>query len=194
MKYLLSFLTLSILLSACCKDHSDIIPGQDFIPDEVLEAIKANGQIIYEGFCPPALDGKYRMSPTVLVISNFDDPYPPGKLFVDITITFSGFNPDELTLKVKVEEGGLIQGEGFGSFISGCGDNFTVYVKVDSKDAKGHELLHADVYSGTLEAGGIRNLQRSFFMIDDKGDPNGEYIENGQGRLAKDDDGFSEKI
>ena len=98
-----------------------------------------------------------------------------------------------MTIKVTLKEGGLT-GEGFGSFISGQGDNFTVYVKVDATDARGHELLQTEIYSGTLEANGIRNLQRSLFMVDDKGDPNNEYIDNGQGRLAKDEDGFSEKI
>ncbi len=87
-----------------------------------------------------------------------------------------------------------MEGDGFGSFISGQGNNFTVYVKIDAEDTKGHKLLQTEVYSGTLEQGGIRNLQRSLFMIDDKGDPNGEYIENGQGRLVEDGDGFSEKI
>jgi hypothetical protein len=195
MKYLILLLPLAILFGACCKDHSDIIPGQNFIPNDILKAIEDNGQIIYNGYNPPALEGKYRMSPSILVKSNFEDPYFPGHQFVDGILEFSGFNPDDLTLKIRITEGaGAIEGEGFGSFISGEGNNFTVFVKVESTDSNGHEVLHADVYSGTLEPTGIRNLQRSFFMINDYGDPNSEYIENGQGRLAKDDDGFSEKI
>lgn len=193
MKYLLSFLTISILLSACCRDHSDIIPGQNFIPKDILQAIEDNGQVIYNGFTPPALEGSYLMSVSVLVSSNFFDFALPGTLLPDAEITFFDFNPNDLTIKVKIKEGG-ITGEGFGSFISGQGDNFTVYVKVEATDDSGHTLLQTDVYSGTLEANGIRNLQRSAFVVDDKGDPNDEYIENGQGRLAKDQDGFSEKI
>ena len=67
-------------------------------------------------------------------------------------------------------------------------------MRIDTKDSSGHEFLQTDVYSGTLEPDGIRNLQRSVFMVDDKGDPNDDYIENGQGRLVKDGDGFSERI
>ncbi len=193
MKNLFGFLLCALLLSSCCKDYSDLIPGQDFIPNDVLKAIEDNGHIIYDGYTPPALDGKYLMSPSVLVSSNFDDPYLPGHLFVDGVIEFSDFDPQALTLKVTIAEGGL-QGVGYGSFISGNGNNFTVYVKVEAKDLSGHELLQTEVYSGTLEPGGIRNLQRSLFMVDDHGDPNDEYIGNGQGRLAKDSDGFSEKI
>lgn len=194
MKYLISFLTLIFLLSACCKDHSDIIPGQDFIPDDILKAIEDNGQVIYKGFNPPALEGKYFMSPVVLVSSNFDDPLQPGFQFVDAVIGFLDFNPNKLTIKVTVDEAGITDGEGYGSFISGEGNNFTVYVKVESKDTNGHKVIHADVYSGTIEPSGIRNLQRSYFMIDDKGDPNNDYIEIGQGRLAVDQDGFSEQL
>lgn len=193
MKYILSVLTCAILFSACCKDHSDIIPGQNFIPEDILQAIEDNGQAIYNGYTPPALEGKFRMSPSVLVSSNFNDPYAPGHLFVDSEVEFSDFNPNDLTIKVTITEG-FLTGEGYGSFISGSGNNFTVYVKVDAVDGSGHRLLQTEVYSGTLEPNGIRNLQRSLFMVDDHGDPNDEYIANGQGRLAEDQDGFSEKI
>ena len=193
MKYILSSLVIAILLSSCCKDHSDLIPGQNFIPKDILQAIEDNGQVIYNGYTPPALEGKFRMSPSVLVSSNLNDPDFPGHLFVDTEIEFSDFNPSDLTIKVTVKEGPLL-GKGFGSFISGEGNNFTVYVKVENVDASGHQLLQTEVYSGTLEPGGIRNLQRSLFMVDDHGDPNNEYIENGHGRLAEDQDGFSEKF
>jgi hypothetical protein len=194
MKYLILSLSLAVLFGACCKDHSDIIPGQNFIPEDVLKAIEDNGQVIYKGFNPPDLPGKYLMSPAVLVSSNFPDNASPGDRFVDAIIEFYDYNPSDLTLKVRIEEIGESTGEGFGSFISGNGNNFTVYVKVETEDTQGHKFLQTDVYSGTLESGGIRDLQRSGFMVDDKGDPNNEYIENGQGRLAEDGDGFSEKI
>ena len=194
MKQLIPFLAIALLFSACCKDHSELIPGQDFIPDNVLRAIEENGQTIYKGFNPPALEGKYLMAPAILVRSNFDDPYLPGHAFLNATMGFSDYDPGKLTLKVTVSEGSASTGEGYGSFITGSGNNFTVYVKVESTDAEGHTVLHADVYSGTVEAGGIRNLQRSYFMIDDNGDPNDRYIEIGNGRLAEDQDGFSQKI
>lgn len=194
MNHLFFFLSLSILIGGCCKDHSDIVPGQDFIPDEILEAIEENGQVIYEGFDPPALEGKYLLSPSILQHSNFDDLYVPGHQFFDVIVEFREFNPNDLTIKVSISDGGTITGEGFGSFVSGDGDNFTVYVKLDLEDSFGHKLLQADVYSGTLEPDGIRNFQRSLFMIDDFGDPSEMYIENGHGRLFEDGDGFSEEI
>ena len=193
MKNLFFFLLISTLLGACCKDYSDMIPGQDFIPADVLQAIEDNGQVIYTGYAPPTLEGEFLMAVPVLVSSNFADPYFPGHIFNNATIEFSEFNAEKLTLKVNITEGTLT-GVGYGSFISGQGDDFTVYVKVEATDAKGVKLLQTEVYSGTLEAGGIRNLQRSVFMVNDGGDPNDEYIGNGQGRLAEDSDKFSEKI
>ncbi len=192
-KYL-PLLLLAFLVNSCCKDHSDIIPGQNFIPADILDQIVENGQVIYEGFNPPVLNGKYLMSVATLVSSNFSDQLSPGDTFVDAIIEFSKFNANSLTLEVAIEEVGVLKGDGFGSFISGEGDNFTIYVRIDSKDTLGHEFLQADVYSGTMDDNGIIDLQRSVFMIDDKGDPNGGYIENGQGRLIIDGDGFSPKI
>jgi hypothetical protein len=193
MKKILYSLMLASLLSACCDDHSELIPGQNFIPKDILDEIRNNGQIIYEGYNPPALSGRFLMSPVILVSSNFDDFAQPGYQFNDAIIEFSDFDPNTLTLKVSFTESST-SGEGKGSFISGQGNNFTVYVRIDTKDSQGHEFLQTDVYSGTLEPGGIRNLQRSVFMVDDKGDPNDDYIENGQGRLVRDGDGFSERL
>jgi len=193
MKNLFGFLLLSFLLASCCKDYADLIPGQDFIPSDVLKAIEDNGQIIYNGYTPPKIEGKYLISPLVLVSSNFDELALPGYLLPDYIVEFYDFDPNNLTIRVNTEHAGN-KGIGFGGFVSGQSNDFTVYVKVESTDSYGHKVLITEVYSGTLEAGNIRNLQLSAFMVDDRGDPNGEYIENGQGRLAKDNDGISEKI
>ena len=195
MKKFLPLIFLAFLLNSCCKDHSDVIPGQNFIPDDILEEIRNNGQVIHEGFNPPKLKGKYLMSIQTLVSSNFPDAFTPGHTFVDLTLEFLNFNTNSLTLTVKIEEGGqLLVGGGKGSFISGEGNDFTIFVENKAKDDSGHELIQAEVYSGTLDANGIINLQRSLFMINDNGDPAGKYIENGQGRLIIDGDGYSEKI
>ncbi|MGD1891896.1 MAG: hypothetical protein ACFB15_15065 [Cyclobacteriaceae bacterium] len=192
MKHLLILLAVAVLLASCHEDHSDLIPGQDFIPDEILEEIKANGQPIFEGLNPPDVTGRYRVSPMELVSSNFTDNNRPA-FFFDEIVDFNGLNQGELTLEVASENGGTL-GEGFGSFISGSGQKFTIYVRIDRIDEKGHMTLDTRLYSGTLTDGGIVNLYTSFFMIDDGGDPDGDSIENGQGRLFKDGNGFSEKM
>jgi hypothetical protein len=193
MKNLFCLVLLSFCLGSCCKDYSELIPGQDFIPAHVLKAIEDNGQTIHAGYTPPVLEGKFHLTPNVLMSSNFDDLFSPGFVFADYFVEFYDFDPNTLTIRVNTKQ--LDQnGIGYGGFVSGQGNNFTVYVKVESTDSDGHTVLITEVLSGALEAGGIRNLQHSVFMVDDRGDPQIKYIENGEGRLFADGDQFSEKI
>ncbi|MEQ9442222.1 MAG: hypothetical protein RIG62_24485 [Cyclobacteriaceae bacterium] len=192
MKNLIVFIAPALLLASCYEDHSDIIPGQDFIPDEILAKIEENGQPIFEGLTPPKVEGIFKSEPYVLVSSNFDDSYAYGDQFGSLVTEFTEFNRKSLTLKVNIEQGGSA-GEGYGSFISGLDDNFTIYVKVN-RDYGEISTIEARVYSGTLTENGIYNLYVSIFMIDDGDDPADNLIEVGQGRLFEDEDGFSEKV
>ncbi|MEM9829610.1 MAG: hypothetical protein AAF944_03180 [Bacteroidota bacterium] len=193
MKNLAVLFIIVAICTSCYEDHSDLIPGQDFIPEEILEEIKANGQPIFEGLNPPDISGRYQVSPQILVSSNFEDPLDPGFVFANKFIEFRNLDRSTLKLEVDIEEADN-EGTGFGSFISGEGNNFTVFVRIDRTDSDDHTLLSAEVISGTLTENGIVNLHNSLFMIEDNGDPNNRYIENGHGRLLRDQDGFSEKI
>lgn len=192
MRNLLIFLLVTFVASACYEDHSEVIPGQDFIPDDILEKIRENGQPIFEGLNPPDVSGKYRISPLDLISSNFPDNRAPER-FADEIVEFTAYNEKELTLKVSLE-GARSTGEGFGSFISGSGQNFTIYVRIDRTRDNGLSTIETRLYSGTLEENGISNLYTSVFMVNDGGDPENDLIENGQGRLFRDENGFSEKI
>lgn len=192
MKNIFLFLLAALLFQSCCKDHSNIIPGQNFIPDDILHAISDNGQVIYEGYQPVDISGRYLMSPALLVSSNFDDSFSPGHSFSDLIIEFYDVNASTLTCKVKIEEGGE-PGVSYDAFISGQGNDFTLYAKIQ-QDYDDVTALQTEIYSGTIEAGGIRNLQRSLFMVDNKGNPNQDILGNGQGRLAEDGDHFSERF
>lgn len=188
MQKILFILAIILVLQSCCKDHSEVIPGQDFISDEILQEIQDNGQPIYEGYNPPKLDGTYIISPLTKISSNFPDNN--SSTYADKFVRFFDFNPNKLTLKVSQEQGGS-KGKGFGSFISGEGDSFTVYVKIENEDDRGVEYITTQVYSGIVTENGITDMTSSVFMIDDAGDPNNEYIENGQGRTFIDGDYFS---
>lgn len=192
MKQITFFILSIFILSGCCKDHSDVIPGQNFISDEILENIRDNGQPIYEGYNPPLLEGTYRIAPLEKISSTFNDINAPLS-FGDEVVTFYDYDEKNLTLKVSTEQGGS-KGRGFGSFISGEGNIFTIYVKLDKEDDKGVNYVNTKVYSGEVTENGISDLTTSIFMIDDAGDPNNEYIENGQGRTFIDGNYFSEKM
>lgn len=191
MKNIITFLAIAFLFSACYDDHSEVIPGQDFIPDEILAEIRENGQPIFEGLNPPDVSGRYRISPLELVSSNFPDNIDPDN-FADENVEFLEIEFKSLTLEVKSEQAG-IEGEGYGSFISGQVNNFTIYVRIE-QDRDDYSTLLTSVYSGTLTENGISNLYTSIFMINDGGDPDNDLIEIGQGRLFKDGDGFSPKV
>lgn len=193
MKNLFIFSLLIIVFTACYEDHSEVIPGQDFIPDDILTKIQDNGQVLYEGLNPPELEGKFVMSPYVLRSSNIPDDFDAGTEFGRKTIEFTDFDPESLRLAVTLEQGGSV-GEGYESFIAGTGDNFTVYVRVERTDENGNKRLLTEVYSGRLTGSGIFDMTSSIFMIDDFGDPEDNVIEIGQGRLFADQDGFSERL
>ncbi len=192
MKKLFIYLSIILCLSACCKDQSEVIPGQDFIPDEILAEIEDNGQPIHEGFNPPNLSGSYLISPLILVESNFPDSNTSGS-FADERITFYDFDENDLTIKVDYTQASS-SGQGLGSFVSGEGNNFTVYVELNAERTDGTTYLLTKVISGTLQENGIQDVSLSVFMIDDNGDPNDVLIENGQGRRFKDGNDFSDKI
>jgi hypothetical protein len=168
-------------------------PNDEGVPDiitpEDLEAIEELGLEIYEGKTPPDVTGTYFISPLILVKSNFADGYKPGDRFSDKTLTFSE-QKNDLSIKVDYTQGGS-QGTGLGSFISGKDNKFTVYVPIESTNGYGTCYM-IQVYSGEIEPGGIRNCQFALIMKDKNGVPN--VINNGQGRLFKDGDGFSERI
>ncbi|MCB0540735.1 MAG: hypothetical protein KDE33_24680 [Bacteroidetes bacterium] len=194
-KYSISTLMGMIILlsiASCCKE--EMTPPVNPIPPEVLKQIEANGQVLHQGTNPPNINGKYLLSPAVLVRSNFDDDLFVGYTFVDNIITFSGWKKGSSDITIQVEEVDHLIGTAMGSYISGSGNDFTVYVLIDLKDNDNHTVKTTHVFSGTIIKDGINNLQLSIFMVDDNGDPNDKYIENGQGRLVEDEDGFSEKI
>ncbi|MEM9680156.1 MAG: hypothetical protein AAF901_07510, partial [Bacteroidota bacterium] len=71
------------------------------------------------------------------------------------------------------------------------GQQFTVFVKMNSQIG-GFPVDSAVAISGTITANGINNVIVAFLMIDDRGDPQDVYIvENNQGRVFTDGDGFS---
>jgi len=164
--------------------------SEEIIPYDILEAIKELGLEIHGGINPPQIGGSYLISPVIRVKSNFTD-YSSN--FADIYMTFSEQNNTNLTVKVDYTQIGN-QATGLGAFIRGEGNKFTVYVPVLWTSTSGYTCDLLEVYSGEIEEGGIRNWQQVLIMKDDHGDPANEWIENGQGRLFKDGNGFSERI
>lgn len=97
-------------------------------------------------------------------------------------------------MEVKFDDGYSIA-DGLGSFIAGSNNSFTVFTESIAVDNEYNDTAKTViVYSGTLSESGINNFYIAVFMVDNFGNPNGHWIDNGAGRVIKDSDGFSEII
>ncbi len=190
---LLSILALTFGCSSDDDNGSNEFDGslesiENFFTPELVAALEDLGFNINTGNTPPDVEGEYFISPVILTASNVPSDNI-GAVFADYTASFSNQNNGSLTIDF-MGEGGNQSDIGNGSFVAGDGNEFTVLLKLTSQIGS-IPVDTAFAISGTLTEDGIENLQNAVLMLDDKGDPEGVYIENNQGRLLSDSDGFS---
>jgi len=116
-----------------------------------------------------------------------------GRAFSSAFLTFSDQDNEALTLNLLRSADVGNEAEGAGSFISGSGNNFTVFFRTDVVEPSGHIYEATETYSGTVTPIGIIDLEVAFFVIDDGGDPAGDIIPVDTGRLLSDSDLVSEQ-
>ncbi len=161
----------------------------DLVPQYIIDEMDSLGMQINGGANPPAVTGSFTASPFVLLASNRPSDYP-GMPFQDLRIAF--FNQDDTDLTVEVDyQNGPVKGEGLGSFIVGDGSSFTVFVELNVTINEDDRAKAVMVFSGKMSSGGIEDFYYANFMINNYGNPSGYFIEEGEGRVAYDTDGFS---
>jgi hypothetical protein len=193
--YLLAFFV--FLLMTCEKEDASPQVDEngltreitDLVPAEILEEMIALGMPINGGINPPVLNATYLGSPFILISSNRPGDYA-GQLFSDYQVTFSGQKNNDLTIMVDYLSGPE-SGTGIGSFIVGEGCKFSVFVEINSFHTGGTTAKFVHVISGSLVNNGIEDMYFANFMIDNNGNSQGIWIENGEGRIIHDQDGFS---
>jgi hypothetical protein len=163
------------------------------IPREYLEYFLRLGIEINNGRNPPDIEGTY-LAATLRLVNNTS---AQGKNIAeqwDMYVTFSGQNDTRLTIDanytMQTEEEPMSSGGA--SVITGEGNKFTVFME-GTRVESGYTAETVEVYSGEITGTGIKNFQWAVFMVDNKGDPLGHWIENGAGYFKRDSDGFSEK-
>jgi hypothetical protein len=168
----------------------------NIVPKDVQDEMEDLGISLNGGGNPPNIAGSFLMSPLILVETTIPNDFELGHLFSDVYFRFSEQDNNNLTIKFEYVFNSEEQssGEGTGAFITGSGNDFSVFVENLQTDEHGHRSRNVQVYSGTVTSSGIRDLYMAIFMIDDGGDPDDNLIENGQGRLFYDSDRFSERI
>ncbi|QAA82274.1 hypothetical protein EI546_11330 [Aequorivita sp. H23M31] len=201
MKKSLSLLMiLSLVLFVSCSKDDDNKAGEfdgsqdsvaEFLGADLLETLLDLGLIINTGNTPPNIAGEFLMAPVILQKSNVQGDYP-GMSFPDYQMKFMnqiGLNVDFSGFHTT----GVQRDIGDGSFISGSGKGFTVFL-ITETDISGYKADTAMVISGTMTEDGIKDVQFALFMKDNHGNPGGVFIDNQKGRIIIDGDGLCEKI
>ena len=200
---ILAGLSLILFIAACRKDKvpepfqkkveenglTDDI--NDLVPPEVLEEMENLGMPVNRGGTPPALNGVYLGSKFILKNSNIATDFI-GFRYPDFKVQFSNFNQFNLSVQLDYTNK-FEKGTGLGAFIVGSGDKFSVFAEVISKKET-EEASFAYVLSGSVVNDTIKDLHVDNFMLDNYGNPEEVWINNGQGRILYDQDGDSEPI
>lgn len=190
-----SFLALCILCTSIsfiffsCDEKLELSKEiKNIVPDSTLTKIIELGMPIFKGSKPTNLVNYYLASPFILKESNIPADYT-GKSFSDYSFHLYDQDNENLSIKLDYYNGGE-EGSGLGGFISGNGDDFSVFIKVHSTYKGGQaDLIH--IISGTMTDGGIKDLYFANFMLNNYGNAGGVWIENEQGRIIYDSDGMS---
>lgn len=177
--------------------EDDII---DFITQDAYNSLLELGVPINTGGNPPNVEGAFRMDPNVLERSNVEgETFEIGDLFADTKYYFSNQDLEDLSIGYYTEtiddQGNIIStASGVKSFISGSGNKFTIIVRTEgaSQGSSGPvNFVNGVVVSGTLNTDGVQDMKYAFVIIEKTGDVNDEFIDEGEGRLFRDEDGFS---
>lgn len=196
----LKFIALSVVLMSTfsCSKDDDSNPQEtedirqlveNFVTPDLIATLQQLGYTFRDGDEQPDINGTFFYSNHVLTATNIEDDSPIGTAFATSTFTFSNLNPESRTFGFVGTDG---SGSSFGNvtdtFYSGTGTNFSAYVKftVTSDDETVIVLL---AISGTVTENGIENAEDAIIMLDNNGNPNDTFIDNGKGRLFVDEDG-----
>lgn len=180
-----------ILLTSCeKKEELDLSKDiKNIVPDTTLNKIINLGMFVNKGTKPPKITNIYKAAPFILKATNVPNDWNLGTAFADYKFKLYDQDNDKLSIKLDYI-GGPETGTGIGGFISGDGDNFSVFVKVHAVNSGSPcEMLH--IISGTITAEGIKDFYFANFMIEDYGDPKNVWMAEENGRVFYDSDGVS---
>ena len=176
-----------------CKNDDGAYEGlnkniQDIVPEEILNSMIEMGMPVNRGNAPPILEGSYIASPFVLKKSNIENDNT-GRQFSDFL--FKLYNQNNSNQSIHFDYiNGPEKGTGYGGFVAGSDNSFTVFLSVEST-VNGNVAQVLFVLSGEMGSEGITNFYYANFMVDNGGNPGGYFIGDGKGRIIYDSDGLS---
>jgi hypothetical protein len=172
----------------------------EIVPPETLDKLQELGIEINGGNTPPDIEGTYLANPLVLV-KNMASTQIAEQW--DMYVTFSNQNNTSLTVNADYtmkSQGAwwttqTMSASGPGSFIVGEGNKFTVFVDGRRSSSASRVTGNTvEIFSGEISSEGIKNYHWAVIMVDDNGDPDNVWIDNGDCYMKKDSDGFSERV
>ena len=164
------------------------------IPEDIRKEIEPYIPL-YEGKNPPNINGTYLIEPKELVYDSGDSYKPGFDKFFPSYIKFSNQNPNNNTLDCQQKE--FYEGkrygesEGKGVYISGEGNNFTVYFDSTGEsffDEYSVVTKEADIISGKKTDDGIKDIRHVLIMLEKGSDPKNKVMKVGKFRVFKDGD------
>lgn len=143
---------------------------------------------IYYGNEPPVVEGAYWADLiTVYCQDEGHGGYSPGTVMTPEIYKFYNQNliSNRIDVKNKTTTGSSYE-EGSGYYISGKGNDFTIYANLEG-ESRGIRTVTSVIISGTVATGGIKNFYHAFIMQEKGPDPNHYLMEEGVFRVFKDD-------
>ena len=171
---------------------------EQVVPDSIRDRMDPYIPI-YEGNNPPAVEGVFLIDPAEIVYDTTNNYNAGDQGFTPIYLKFSNQSITQNTIDYEekdVNNAGKIVSEssGPGAFISGEGDNFSVFFStsgVSHRDTYDISYKTSLVISGTKTSSGIKDIRYAFVMVDKKNDKEHDIMDVGEFRVFKDTDGLA---
>lgn len=171
---------------------------EQVVPDSIRDRMDPYIPI-YEGNNPPAVEGVFLIDPAEIVYDTTNNYNAGDQGFTPVYLKFSNQSITQNTIDYEekdVNSAGKIVSEssGPGAFISGEGDNFSVFFStsgVSHRDTYDISYKTSLVISGTKTSSGIKDIRYAFVMVDKKNDKEHDIMNVGEFRVFKDGDGIA---
>jgi hypothetical protein len=158
------------------------------IPDKFLAEMEANGMTINEGNNPPDIQGIFDAGIFELVYSNLEKEQK-GIGSITSNYRFKFYDQQNIKIKTSYASDGNDIAIGQGSIISGSGNKFTAYLRVDGRVSLA-TYKTAIVISGEISSEGGKDFKLGICMIE-KDDPKKNLMDIGTIRVWVDQDKFA---
>lgn len=189
--YNLSFRENSVSFQADINPWNEPSDIQAVIPQEYID-ILGNYIPIYEGDTPPNIEGVWLMSPLYLYYDSATNTTNEDWNFADKYIwLYNQSSNNTINMKATQNLGDLSVADGV--FVSGSGNNFTIYFSDYTTRSDGSWLVKATLLSGTKSGNYIKNMRNAFIVLDAY-DPYEELMDIGDFRVTEDANYSSEQV